>query len=179
MIHSDPLVLWELSIPRYYLSVAIHACDWALVIILWRDNYFRLCCIIHATGYDHVRMLWVVPYVPEGIGWIGNYFYITCVDIRSSFYLLCCYMMVMCEHWLHTTSPLWAHRATPRCNGMGRTSRDSYLNLIHEATLGGFISGTLEFVAMVGLYVLIILVLLICMVMRSIIRGIVHLYGCT
>jgi hypothetical protein len=88
-------------------------------------------------------------------------------------------MMVMCEHRLHTTSPLWAHRATPWCNGMGRTSGDSYLSLLHEAALGGFISGTLESIAMVGLYVLIILVLLICMAMRSIIRGIVYLYGCT
>jgi hypothetical protein len=88
-------------------------------------------------------------------------------------------MMVMCEHRLHTTSPLWAHRATPRCNGMGRTSGDSYFSLIHEAALGGFISESLEFIAMVGLYVLIILVLLICMAMRSIIRGKVHLYGCT
>jgi hypothetical protein len=87
--------------------------------------------------------------------------------------------MVTCERRLHTISPLWAHRATPRCNGMGGTLGDSYLSLIHEAALGGFISGTLEFIDMVGLYVLIILVLLICMTMRSIIRGIIHLYGCT
>jgi hypothetical protein len=88
-------------------------------------------------------------------------------------------MIVMCECRLHTTSPLWAHRATPHCNGMGRTLGDSYLSLIHEAALGGFLSGTLEFIAMVGLYVLIVLALHICMAMKSIIRGIVHLYGCT
>jgi hypothetical protein len=50
VIYSDPLIVWELSIPGYCLSVAIHACEWALVVILWRDNYFRLCCIIHASG---------------------------------------------------------------------------------------------------------------------------------
>jgi hypothetical protein len=88
-------------------------------------------------------------------------------------------MMVMCKRRLHTSSPLWANRTTPWYNGMCRTLGDSYLSLIHEAALGGFISGTLEFIAMVGLYVLIIIMLLICMAMRSIIRGIVHIYGCT
>jgi hypothetical protein len=110
VIHFDPLVVLDLSISRYCLSVAIHACDWALVFIWWRDNYFRLCCTLYATDYDHVLTLWVVPHVPKGIWWIGYDFYITCAGIWSSVYLLCCSMMVVCERRLHTTSPLWAHR---------------------------------------------------------------------
>jgi hypothetical protein len=88
-------------------------------------------------------------------------------------------MMVICEHRLHITSPIRAHRAAPWCNGVGRTSGDSYFSLVHEVALGGFILGTLEFKAMVGLYVLIILVLFIYLATRSIIRGVVHLVGGT
>jgi hypothetical protein len=73
VIHFEPLVVWELSISRYCLSLAIHACEWALVFILWRDTYFRLCCTLYATGHDHVLALWVVPHVLEGIWWIGYY----------------------------------------------------------------------------------------------------------
>jgi hypothetical protein len=87
VIQFAPLVVWELSLSRYCLSVAIHACEWTLVFILWRDNYFILCCTLYATDYDHVLMLWVVPHVPEDIGWIDYDFYITCAGIWSSVYL--------------------------------------------------------------------------------------------
>jgi hypothetical protein len=65
-----------------------------------------------------------------------NDYHIICVGILSSFYLYCCSMMVICERRLHITSPIRAHRAAPLCNGMGRTSGDSYFSLIHEVALG-------------------------------------------
>ena len=69
-----------------------------------------------------------------GLRWIevlhvDNEFHLTCVGILSSVYLLCNSMMVLCERRLHITSPIWAHRRTPYCNGV----RESWEDSNHEA----------------------------------------------
>ena len=61
VIHSVPLIVWELLYPRSLPCAPIHVCDWVLVIIWWWSIYFRLCCTLYATDYDHVCTLWVVP----------------------------------------------------------------------------------------------------------------------
>ena len=61
VIHSVPLVVWELLYPRYLSCATIYVCDWVLVIICGWSYNFRLCCTTYATEYHHVCTLWVVP----------------------------------------------------------------------------------------------------------------------
>ena len=61
VIHSVPLVVWELLYPRYLSCATIHVWDWVLVIIWWWSYIFRLCCTTYATEYYHVCTSWVVP----------------------------------------------------------------------------------------------------------------------
>jgi hypothetical protein len=71
--------------PRILFLVLLHVHDWYFVIIWWGDYIFRLCCNHYASGPYHVWHLWVVPHVPEGIGWSG-YDSIWCaMSIWSSF----------------------------------------------------------------------------------------------
>jgi hypothetical protein len=77
----------------------------------WRDYIFIWCCYPYSYGSYHSLHLWVVPHVHEGMGWSSYDSIWYAMTIWSSFYLLCCSMMILCERRLHITSPIWAYRA--------------------------------------------------------------------
>ena len=112
-----PLIVWDCSNPSYCLSTVLHVCELLLVIVLWGDYIFRLCCTTYAIESYHVFELWVVLSCSWGHRMDWQWFHYSCLSIGQVFIFDDCLVV----QYMSARICWGMHEVITLCNGLGRT----------------------------------------------------------